>query len=152
MKIGNWPLLLLAIEHVLTHPSQYYQGHYRNGDDGECGSTRCIAGWLVWFAGWRYDRVNGNHVHGWTGQRASIEEAALISLALDEEVYGTDFSDEERSLAAEDFGRNLFGGTLDLTDILTVVRDLAKADGVTPTPLIIDEMLTRGIVTGWDVF
>lgn len=151
MKIGNWPLLLLVIEHVIKHPDEYDQVSYRNRY-ASCGTTRCIAGWLAYFAGWRDTDENPRDsqfgyftVENRQGRIVSIERAALEALELDPEQFSGEYEHE-------DFAALLFSGELTFSEVLEVVRDLAKADGVTPTPLIIDEMLTRCIVTTRGVF
>jgi hypothetical protein len=150
MKIGNWPLLLLAIEHIIKHPSEYDQTSWYE----ECGSLRCVAGWIAFFAGYRdVVRRGGTRFEGVRLDSApdsecplQVEDAALAALELDPELY--DEGSDERN----EFADSLFGGALSLSDILTTVRDLAKADGVTPTPLIIEEMTRYGIISEWDVF
>lgn len=156
MKIGNWPLMLLALEHIIKHPEQYDQTNWRS----TCGTFRCLAGWIAFFAGYRdiewYRSDIRRHTVRLTGPNAddelvSTEHAALTALELDPDIYTMNEFGPTNS-EAEDLANGLFGGSRDLTDILETVRDLAKADGVTPTPLIIEEMLTRGIVSEWDVF
>jgi hypothetical protein len=158
MKIQNWPLLLLAIEHIIRHADQYDQGSWRS----DCGTYRCLAGWVAFFAGWR-DVTSSNVPNGYflglnrTGRDddsllVQVEDAALMALELDTDIFGTSTDEEFRYTAMSDFADSLFAGGLDMLDILSAVRDLAKADGVTPTPLIIEEMLSYGIVNNRDVF
>lgn len=168
MRVGNWPLLLLALEHVIKHAEQYRQGTWRS----DCGTFRCLAGWIAYFAGYRdvLDKPGDpkSHFYGVTAGHIPVdangnlticpdpilpvEDAALLALDLDQEVFGMDVDEDHRIPEMEDFANDLFAGGLDMVDILTVVRDLAKADGVTPTPLIVEEMLTAGILSKWDTF
>jgi hypothetical protein len=152
MRIGNWPLMLLALEHIIKHPDQYDQSNWRSA----CGTFRCLAGWIAFFAGYRDLETENSHIVLFTGpdvddEPLSTENAALTALELDPDIYTMNKFGPSND-ASEELASDLFAGHLDLTEILTVVRDLAKADGVTPTPLIIEEMLRLGIVTAWDVF
>ena len=149
MKIGNWPLMLLALEHIIKHPEQHDQTSWY----GACGSLRCVAGWIAFFAGYRDVKQGPARFVGVLRDSdppgdypLDVELAALTALELDPELYPAG-SREEDALS-----NSLFHGALSLTDILETVRDLAKADGVTPTPLIIEEMTRYGIISEWDVF
>lgn len=157
MRIGNWPLLLLALEHAIRHKAMYNQLSWSN----ECGSVRCLAGWIAFFAGWR--SIPDAHQKDWVEspsymdeRQCHMEDAALLSLDLDPEYYGTevreDYEGGGRSAEMQMLANDLFGGGLSFEEILETVRDLARIDGVTPTPLIVEEMLTAGIVSKWDVF
>lgn len=152
MRIGNWPLMLLALEHIIKHPDQYDQSNWRSA----CGTFRCLAGWIAFFAGYRDLDSDNSHIVLFTGpdvddEPLRTENAALAALELDPDIYTLNKFGPAND-ASEELARELFAGHRDLTDILEFVRDLAKADGVTPTPLIIEEMLRLGIVTAWDVF
>lgn len=149
MKIGNWPLLLLAIEHAIKHPDEYDQSIWRRRRL-MCATTRCVAGWIAWFAGWRdtsddnpNDYALGVFLVEKDHEVETVESAALRSLEIDPELNATQ---------REDLTNSLFCGSLDLTDVLAAVRDLAKADGVIPTPLIIEEMLRLGVISAWEDF
>lgn len=159
MRIGNWPLLLLALEHAIKHKAMYDQLKWSR----ECGAVRCLAGWIAFFAGWRDLPEDSNkdwvESPGYMDERfCHIEDAALLSLELDPEYYGTEVREDYdegnggRSPEMQQLANDLFGGGLSFEEILETVRDLAKADGVTPTPLIVEEMLAAGIVSEWDVF
>lgn len=153
MRIGNWPLLLLALEHIIKHRDMYEQMRWIS----HCGTTRCLAGWIVFFAGWRSENNDTRHwvtSPTWMGGTVTVhvEDAALISLELDPQVYGTEISDDDRSVEMTALAADLFGGGLTFELILETVRDLAKADGVTPTPLIVEQMLTAGILSKGDTF
>lgn len=160
MRIGNWPLVMLALEHIIKHADEYNQLRWRSS----CGSVRCLGGWIAFFAGWRdaltysgkdpesfFNGVNR------TGNPADlptipIAEAALRSLELDPEIYGTEFEEFERSSAMSVLACSLFGAGLEFPDILATVRDLMKADGVTPTPLIEMEMEKAGVTSEWETW
>ena len=154
MRIGNWPLLLLAIEHAIKHKENYDQLKWVR----DCGAVRCLAGWIAYFAGWRGEGGKEDESWvispSWMGGSVSvhIEDAALISLELDEETYGTEIGEDDRSTEMNELAASLFNGGLSFELVLEAVRDLAKADGVTPTPLIVEEMLTAGILSKWDTF
>lgn len=134
MRIGNWPLLLLVIEHVIRHPEEYDQSTWRGR--GTCGTTRCIAGWIAFWGGWAdVECASGvaavSHLtHGIT----STEQAALAALELDPD------------LDPEDVASRLFNGDRTFEDVLAAVWDFARADGVTPTPLIMAELTRQGII------
>ena len=137
MRIGNWPLLLLILEYVIKHPDEYDQKQWRSTDLPRCGTVRCIAGWAAFFSGYeevvglgRSDLVRNPR----NGELMSTEDAAVAVLDF-AEAYVTDMSD------------GLFEGSLTFDDVLGYVRDLAKTDGVTPTPIVVAEMRTRGIIT-----
>lgn len=150
MRIGNWPLILMALEHIIKHPDLHRQCHWRS----DCGTYRCLAGWIALFAG--YQDVPGTvddsvvRLAGLTSNAdiIGVEDAALTALELDHDIYGQVCT---RTAMMDDFAQSLFNGDLDIVDILTVVRDLARADGVTPTPIIVEKMLSTGIVSKWDV-
>jgi hypothetical protein len=152
MRIGNWPLFMLAVEYIIRHPEHHMQHKWRS----PCGTFRCLAGWIAFFGGYRdvfedgpRDRFVGVRLEGLTAESdiLSVEEAALKALELDPEIYGEAADTSERDWSMDEFANALFSGSLDLADILAVVRDLAKADGVTPTPIIVDEMVLCGIVS-----
>jgi hypothetical protein len=150
MLIGNWPLFMQALEHIIKHPEAHDQKVWTS----DCGSYRCLAGWIAHFAGYRRDPVglDINIVSGPGADHVDIEGAALIALELDPEIYGTETnSDEAMWPEMDELSERLFGYTRSMTEILTVVRDLARTDGVTPTPLIIDKMVEAGIITEWGV-
>lgn len=152
MKVGNWPLLMLALEHVIKHRDMYDQHHWVS----DCGAVRCLAGWVAFFGGWR--TVPG-HDDGWVcapaflpTREVHLEDAALISLELDPAIYGTEVADEIRSDAMREFADSLFAGNMAFNEILGEVLDLMKADGVTPTPLIEAEMKSAGVLSDWDTW
>jgi hypothetical protein len=153
MRIGNWPLLLLAVEHIIKHKDQHDQARWRS----DCGSFRCLAGWIAWFAGYRdimaagTTRFIGVALDGDAPSAMPVEHAALAALELDPEIYGADVT-EDRWSEMESLADDLFAGNHTLVDILTVIRDLAKTDGVTPTPVIVEEMLSVGILSKWGEF
>lgn len=134
MRLGNWPLLLLVLEYVIKHPEEYDQKQWR--DHSSCGTVRCIAGWAAFFAG--YEEAQGlgrsDTVRDRTGALLTTEEAAVAALDF-AEAYVTEMAD------------GLFEGNLTFDDVLGYVRDLAHTDGVTPTPLVVAEMRTRGVIT-----
>lgn len=162
MRIGNWDVLIAALEMAIREPKLYNQQYWARVKD--CGTVRCIAGWIAHFGGWLDDEpppnvgLNGgrdiftvsNSVH----KNVVIEHAALISLDLDPELYGEikplDYAtwvDREDPLTVdtEFLSHSLFGGGRRFSSILEYVRDLARADGVTLPPVILDEMEKRGI-------
>lgn len=152
MRIGNWPLVMLALEHIIKHADQYNQGNWRS----DCGSIRCFGGWLAYFAGWRdvnqysaedpyFYGVNRTGRMEDGGMRP-ICEAALLSLELDPEFYGEDVNDFDMESEMQDLVDDLFASHRSFSDILFFVRDLMKADGVTPTPLIEKEMRQLGVL------
>lgn len=154
MRIGNWPLVMLALEHIIKHAEQYRQSTWRS----DCGSFRCVAGWIAHFAGWRDVIEDDDTIHGFflgvsrTGRETDgvvfeIEEAALMALELDPEIYGTEVGIDARSEYMDDLASALFGGYQSLPAILETVLDLMKADGVTPTPLIEAEMKSAGVLS-----
>lgn len=158
MKIGNWPLMMLALEHIIKHADQYDQGEWLS----DCGSRRCFGGWITYFAGWR-DVISDNKPEGvfygvtrtdWNNDRAPIwvDDAALQSLELNLEIYGEPTDAIERSPKMQDLARSLFGEHREFEEILSVVLDLMKEDGVTPTPLIAAEMRSTGILSDWDIW
>lgn len=140
MKIGNWPLMMMVIEYVIKHPTEYDQSVWRRFIDKRdpktdeisvCGSVRCIAGWSAAFGGWQ--DVPGSlewltliGPGGIELRQASTEEAALDSLGVDLEY---------RDRVATD----LFDGDLTFQDVLERVLEYANADGVTLTPAILAE-------------
>ncbi len=157
MRIGNWPLLLLALEHAIKHKDMYDQLKWVQ----DCGAVRCLAGWIAFFGGWQDDPILEGRVNApafLPEQNLHIEDAALLSLELDPEYYGTEVRDDYegtgngRKAEMQQLANDLFGGGNSFQEILEVVADLARIDGVTPTPLVIEEMLTAGIVSKWDVF
>lgn len=145
--IGNWPLLMLAIEHILKHPEAYEQSEYRS----ECGSHRCVAGWIAFFGGWR-DVVTGSNgwgsfqgvrLEGGPTEPLSIEQAALFALELNRNFYGEvpacsarDYPDVALDENLREFTFDLFGGNLELFAVLSKVDEMAIVDGVTVTPVI----------------
>lgn len=158
MRIGNWPLLMLALEHIIKHAEQYRQVKWRS----DCGAFRCLAGWIAFFGGWRdvtADNQADGHFYGVnrTGRHSDgdiieIEDAALTALELDPEYYGTDIPEQVRSTEMERLANLLFAGHREFPDILGVVKDLMKADGVTPTPLIEMEMKSAGVLSDWETW
>lgn len=133
MRIGNWPLLLLALEHVIRHPEEYDQSTWRG--QGSCGTTRCIAGWVAFWSGWADVQCTASTAvehprHG----MMTTEAAALNALELDPD------------LDPEDVASALFNGDRTFEDVLQAVWDFARADGVTPTPLIMAELVRHGII------
>lgn len=141
MKIGNWPLLLLALEHVYKHPELYDQASWRGWSS--CRTTRCIAGWIAKFAGYR-DPLSGNNVQVITPEGDDsdytswryVDTAALDALELDPSRLGV----------RKEISDRLFDGALHWREILEAVRDFAEADGVTPTPLLVSEMYDAGLI------
>lgn len=155
MRIGNWPLVLLAVEHAIKHPDEYEQEFYSyttkifSLEGIFCRTTRCLAGWMAWFSGWR--QTQGDMVIR-DDMEVHVERAALLSMELDPEVYGDVMAYNSRySEELTELGHRLFDGNAAWSDILEFVHDLAKADGVTPTPLIIEEMTRLGIISDWTV-
>lgn len=140
MRIGNWPLMMLAIEHVIRHPEEYDQSTWRGR--GACGTTRCIAGWIAYWAGWAdiagaesETAYAGVHhlVHGYE----SVEAAALKSLEMDPELPPE---------LVEEFCSRMFNGDLPFEAVLENLLDYARADGVTLTPVIMAELTRHGII------
>jgi hypothetical protein len=126
--IGNWEPLIKALEHIIEHPSQYDQDVYL------CDSTRCVAGWAVYFDGWEALTDVGSYV-GRDGKRCFIDEALQISLQI---AGPTAFTKVDRAL---------FDCELSWYHILTKVRDFAWDDEVELPYPILREMELRGIVT-----
>lgn len=154
MRIGNWPLSMLALEHIIKHAEQYEQGKWRS----ECGSRRCYAGWIAYFAGYRdvmmYDdpkslMLGVNRTGRYADGYIQIEDAALSALELDLEYYGEAVGENGRSSEMERLANLLFAGHREFGDLLAVILDLMKADGVTPTPLIEAEMKSAGVLSDW---
>jgi len=157
MRIGNWHVLIAAVEMAIREPKLYRQGVWARVTP--CGTVRCIAGWIAYFGGWLDDKEISpmrdiysvsNGVH----QGVAIEHAALISLNLDPEFYGEvapidyfEWVDMESPLSdkASRLAHNLFSGQADFEDILANVRDLARADGVELPELILEEMSRLGV-------
>lgn len=158
MRIGNWPVLIAAVEMAIRDPKLYDQAVWARVT--ECGTVRCIAGWIAHFGGWVDDApltsihsVDVYTVSNSAHRNCVIEHAALLSLDLDPEYYGevrpvdfgtwmdgATFSGEVEMLAYR-----LFGGGRHFWEILETVRDLAEADGVTLPDVIVSEMRKRGI-------
>lgn len=139
--INNWPTMWAALTHIITHPEDHDQTTWRN----ECGTTRCVAGWIAYMAGYR--DVDPAHDDGATrlhlvnppvGEETDVEEAALTVLGVDHSYL-------------EYVSSMLFNGDLSLTDILVSVRILARSDGVTPPQVVIDKMLSIGVINEWAV-
>lgn len=147
MRIGNWPLVWNVLEHVITYPDQYRQHTW--GLTTPCGTVRCIAGWIAEFGGWKYDGVRGYYINPADNLAYHVEETALILLDLDAAYYGSQVDTKHRTDAMWDISRDLFNGGLDLQEILISIRELARIDGVTPTPLILTEMTALGVITDW---
>jgi hypothetical protein len=152
MKIGNWPLLLLALEHAEKHPDEYNQSSWRGSYEG-CGTTRCVAGWIAKFAGYTdisHDTVQvcvpGGDESDYSDWRY-VDEAALTALELD--LVDEDEPRNCRTLR-EELEDNLFDGSLSWSDVLTTVADLARADGVTPTPVLLAAMRREGVIDEHD--
>lgn len=157
MRIGNWTVLIAALEMAIREPNLYRQGVWARATP--CGTVRCIAGWIAHFGGWLDDKEIppmrdifsvSNSVH--TG--VAIEHAALISLDLDPEFYGEVepldydtwvYMDSQLSDRASMLAHSLFSGGADFEDILSTVRDLARADGVELPAVILDEMERLGV-------
>lgn len=157
MRIGNWHVLIAAVEMAIREPKLYRQGVWARVTP--CGTVRCIAGWIAHFGGWVDDKEISpmrdifsvsNSVH--TG--VAIEHAALMSLNLDPEFYGEvdpldyfTWVDRESSLSdkAGRLAHNLFSGGAEFEDILANVRDLARADGITLPNVILAEMERLGV-------
>jgi hypothetical protein len=135
MRIGNWPLFLLVLEYVIKHPDEYDQTQWRT-DGTRCGTVRCIAGWAAYFAGYQevHDGDRNDMVVDRLHNLMSTESAAVEALDF-AEAYVSEMAD------------HLFEGNLTFDDVLGYVRDLARTDGVTPTPLVVAEMRTRGVIT-----
>lgn len=154
MRIGNWPLVMLVLEHVIKHPAEYSQSTW--GKRTGCGTTRCIAGWLAHFAGYRdhteqfpSDLIFA--VEDAKGNEVSIERAALRSMELDPEVYGRipltrDGEDDDLWEEAEALASTLFSGSMPFSLILDTFYDLAQRDGVTLTPVITDALRAEGVI------
>lgn len=159
MRIGNWHVLIAAVEMAIREPKLYRQGVWARVTP--CGTVRCIAGWIAHFGGWLDDKEIppmrdifsvSNSVH----KGVAIEHAALISLDLDPEFYsevepldyftwvdtGTHPTMSDR---ASKLAHNLFSGGAEFEDILANVRDLARADGVELPAVILDEMERLGV-------
>lgn len=157
MRIGNWPLLMLAVEHIIKHPDLHDQTKWTS----TCGTYRCLAGWIAAFGGYRdvwyrndptTGAPRGVRLEGLTSFHDILdhETAALEALELDPGIYGEP-NIEDRTDEAESLATSLFEGNLQLPDILEAVRDLARADGVTPTPLIVEKMQEHGVISTWEV-
>lgn len=132
MYIKNWDLLWRVLEHVIKTPGGYDQTNWRSS----CGTTRCIAGWAAELAGYR-DRVDRVcTVIGTDGVQVGADIAALT--ALDAPAHHYEYID-----------LLLFSGGLSMGEVLDNVRYLAKEDGVTPSPLVLDEMLRIGVIEEW---
>ena len=159
MRIGNWPLVMLVLEHVIKHPDEYYQGNW--GQRRECGTTRCIAGWLAFFAGYRdyEERWPTKLILRVTDPLAptrplSVERAALDAMELTPETYGVipltepDDDEDEHDLweEAEELASELFSGGMAFSSILETFYELAQRDGVTFTPLIQAELMNQGVI------
>lgn len=149
MNIGNWPLVMLTIEHVIKHPRNHDQRAWRKRSALICESTRCIAGWLAYFAGWRDTDSNPDDKF-WmpfdverNGITLTIEQAALESLELDPEIYDDSSESDYATALTED----LFSADLDFDEILATIWQLSQADGVTLTPLIRSEMVRQGVIS-----
>lgn len=157
MRIGNWPLVMLAVEWIIKHPDEHSQAFYRmyvEANEG-CGNSecceptesrtvRCLAGWIAYFA--RYtDITRTDYVLDANDEAVLIETAAMIALELDPEIYGTDFREAHYSPEALDLSQRLFDGMLTWDDVLGELWDLAAADDVVFTPLIADYMIERGV-------
>lgn len=135
MKIGNWPLLMMAIEHIIQYPETYNQTDWR------CGTQRCLAGWIAQLSGGVWEGETGDSIWAYGVPHlpeflGGSEDIAIQALRLDPSVY------------LDDFSRSLFEGDLDWESVLWSVLEYANEDGVTLTPMITTELTERGLIEG----
>jgi len=160
MDIGNWPLVFTALDHVILYPDEYDQTHWYCRSS--CDTFRCLAGWIAWFAGYRdvFDGVGNHRGVAIEGEfRMHVELAALTAMNLNPEIFGELDADcvfgSRHHIIPEpmiDLSSRLFEGNLSLRDILIEVRNMAKNDGVVPTPVTLEAMRDHGIVEKDEVF
>lgn len=159
MKIGNWPLVMLAVEWIIKNPKLHSQGVYRmHVDTNEgCGNSecceyqegytvRCLAGWIAFFARYRDISRTDYVLLPDSDDAVLIETAAMTALELDPEIFGTDFERQDKyTTDAIEISQMLFDGLLAWDDVLGYVFDLAAGDGVTLTPVITAELDRLGV-------
>lgn len=136
MTIRDWPLLNLALEWVILHPEQYDQTQYRIEGVGPCGTQRCIAGWIAFFAGWNDVPKTGLYVVNESGVKSTIERAALNALGV-----------ESANVTRDRVAVTLFSEELTFADVLDAVHRFALEDEVIPTPLIIETMYDHNVIS-----
>ena len=166
MRIGNWPLVMMAVEWIIRNPNLYDQSIYRTRFEstGGCGNSecclprgsytaRCVAGWIAFFARYRDIPRTDYVLMPDSDDQVLIETAALMAMDLDPEIYGRggELVEGLYNQTTKDLTIHLFDWAMSWDDILGTLRDLMKADGVVPTPVILEEMLTKGVVTDEDV-
>lgn len=156
--IGNWPLLEKAIEHIIDDPSHYWQGQWRYtlpespkgftrsmefdmADAGKCGTTRCVAGWVAYLAGYTDCADPSDRVYvmppGSTpaDDGVPIVRAALTALGVD----------ADSDVAARNLRHRLFAGRLPWGEILDNLLYMADHDGYELSDKIRREMEVQGV-------
>jgi hypothetical protein len=159
-RIGNWPLLIQTVEHIIFNPNTYDQTVWSRWSR-QRGTSRCLAGWLAHLDGWR--EIVSNDVPGDTtwafrvtkqGVFLDIPAAALLALDVDPARYGyvldqvDQFGDWDEDRACPelvDLASLLFGGAYGFADVLDTVSWLAYKDGVTLSPVIVSTMFENGV-------
>lgn len=142
MRIGNWYLLELVLEHIIKNPADYNQTSW------SCGSQRCIAGWIADMAGYQFissGTVVPNYV------KLTIEDDGDISndvwdLSAEVETVALKMLEIDPETDTDDVANMLFLGTLSWPEVLTGVYVLAQADERFLSETIMDEMRRVGVV------
>lgn len=115
--IADWPTFEAALLHITDHPEQYSQAVWFARD--ECGTTRCVAGWVAHFGGWEIDHEDR---FVWRGDmRTTISNAAM------EVLTGTIYGElGDSNVYVND---TLFDAGLSWDAILCNVSTMAAHDG-----------------------
>lgn len=128
MNIPNWPLLTEAIEYIIDHPTEYFQGAWR------CGSTRCVAGWIAQLSGGQW--ADGDSSWIWPKDAVQDEYNLVDVDKCAIEALGVEYSYCDSDSVSEIISDTLFRGSLSWPQVLRGLIGLAEEDEVTLSPKI----------------
>lgn len=116
----NVTLLQKVLDHITAHPEEHDQNFYAIRRD--CGTTMCVAGHTVVFAGYTIDwsraallsdgGIPGVWVHDRFGERHLIDRQAAYELRLDYETAWRLFADDNTLEDLWRIGQELADGQL----------------------------------------
>lgn len=148
MRIGNWYLLERVLIHIIKHPENYDQTNW------SCGTTRCVAGWIVDFAGYQFV-TSGSVVPNYVSLAEVTEDGYVPSyiwdLSSDVETVALRLLNLDPERDPDEIADALFSGTLSWAQVLEGVWHLAQGDEHFLDETIMDELRKVGVIAPVEV-
>lgn len=174
-RVGNWPLLIKTIKHIIKHPETWRQSSWIS----DCGTFACVAGWAAQLGGmkpflvpqymdttpsqWPFTQIftgkfapNSHFVPADQRNKPKKSEVPktfdrdadrwrYIDTLAEGAVYAHEAAAELLGIS-DDQGSVLFAANNEMRDILRYVREWAEEDGVRLPKTIREAMKNEGPV------